>query len=92
MAVYYRDPPSSTLDSAPARLEADLAREFGREVQVVDLARAAPDLVFRVLRDKLVLLDRDKSLRIRFEVRSRNEFWDLEHVLDIVRKKRRSSA
>jgi len=92
LAVYYREPPRPSLNSPPACLEADLVRELGREVQVIDLHRAPPDLVFRILRDKVVLLDRDKSLRIRFEVRARNEFWDLEPILDIVRKKKRSSA
>ena len=92
LALYYREPPRSGLDSAPACVEADLVRELGREVQVIDLHRAPPDLVFRILRDKLVLLDRDKPLRIRFEVRARNQFWDVEPILDIVRKKKRSSA
>jgi hypothetical protein len=30
-----------------------------------------------VLRDGLLVLDRDPSVRIRFEVRARNEYFDL---------------
>jgi len=43
----------------------------------VVLNRAPVDLVHRVLRDGILLLDRDPSGRIRFEVRARNEYFDL---------------
>jgi hypothetical protein len=35
------------------------------------------DLVHRVLRDGVLLLERDRSARIRFEVRARNDYFDL---------------
>jgi predicted nucleotidyltransferase len=35
------------------------------------------DLVHRVLRDGVLVLERDRSARIRFEVRARNEYFDL---------------
>jgi len=44
------------------------------------------DLVHRVLRDSLLLAERDRSARIRFEVRSRNEYFDL---LPFLRRYRR---
>jgi hypothetical protein len=47
----------------------------------VVLNRASVDLAQRVLRDGCLLLDRDSSRRIRFEVRTRQEFWDLEPFL-----------
>jgi hypothetical protein len=47
---------------------------------------AAPDLLHRVLRDGEILLDRDPSFRIQFEVRTRNEYFDL---LPILRRYRR---
>ncbi len=81
------DPFPTVLD-----LEADLARIFRREVQVIDLRRAPVDLVFRILRDKVVLVDHDRSERLAFEVRARNEYWDLKPILDLVRKKRRSAG
>ena len=34
-----------------------------------------------MLRDRQLLLDRDRSARLRFEVRSRNEYFDLLPVL-----------
>lgn len=77
VAVLYFDPPAPTLDSARFRLEAELEREVGRPVQVVVLNEASPDLVHRVLRDGQLLVDRDPSRRIAFEVRVRNEYFDL---------------
>jgi hypothetical protein len=50
--------------------------------QVVILNRAPADLVHRVLRDGKLLVDRNPSVRIAFEVRARNEFFDLKPVLD----------
>ena len=43
--------------------------------------RAPVDLRTRVLRDGVLLVDRDPSLRIRFEVRTRNEWFDLQPIL-----------
>jgi predicted nucleotidyltransferase len=68
----------STFDELPLGLEADLERALGLPVQVVVLNTAPPDLVHRVLRDGRLVLDRDRSQRIRFEVRSRNLFFDVE--------------
>jgi hypothetical protein len=40
-----------------------------------------------VRRDGVLLLDRDPSARIRFEVRERNEFFDLQPVLARYRRR-----
>ncbi len=53
---------------------------------MVALNDAPVDLVIRVLRDGKLLVDRDRSRRIQFEVRSRNEFWDLEPYLRLCRR------
>lgn len=63
---------------APAmRLEKQIEELLGRRVQAVVLNQAPPDLVHRVLRDGKLLLDRDRSRRIRFEVLARNRYFDL---------------
>ena len=64
---------------------------LGVPVQVVALNHAPVDLVHRVLRDGKLLVDRDPSARIRFEVRARNEFFDLKPILDRYRAARRAS-
>jgi hypothetical protein len=45
------------------------------------LNRAPVDLRVRVLRDGRLLVDLDRSARIRFEVQTRNEAFDLEPIL-----------
>jgi predicted nucleotidyltransferase len=81
VAVLYAADPPSTFSGLPLRLEGELERLLGCRVQVVALNQAAPDLVHRVLRDGKLLLDVDPSRRIRFEVKMRNEFWDVEPYL-----------
>lgn len=82
------------LDSAPERrltderfaLEARIEQATGRRAQVVVLDDAPVDLVHCVLRDGKLLVDRDPSARIRFEVRARNEYFDLLPVLRLYRR------
>jgi uncharacterized protein len=75
-------------DAAPALtgpltlLRGDLERLLRRNVDLVDLRRAPVDLVHRVLRDGRLLAERDPAERVRFEVRARNEYFDLlPHLL-----------
>jgi hypothetical protein len=50
-------------------------------VDLVVLNHAPADLAHRVLRDAVLVSERNPSARIRFEVRSRNEYFDLEPIL-----------
>jgi predicted nucleotidyltransferase len=88
VAVLYAEPPPVSLEGLPLDLEAKLERVLGEEVQVVVLNRAAVDLVHRILLDGRLLVDRDPSVRIRFEIRARNEFFDLQPVLARYRSRR----
>jgi uncharacterized protein len=78
--------PPATLDAPQFALEAALERLLGRPVQVVALNRASADLVHRVLRDGRLLLDSDPAARIRFEVRSRNEYFDMAPIRRLYRR------
>lgn len=51
-----------------------------RHVDLVVLNSAPSDLVHRVLRDGVLLLDREPAHRLRFEVQARNEYFDMEPV------------
>jgi predicted nucleotidyltransferase len=73
--------PPATLDSQPYESEADLERLLGRPVQIVVLNHAPADLRARVLREGRLLVDVDRGARIRFEVQTRNEAFDLEPIL-----------
>jgi uncharacterized protein len=81
VGILYSEEPPATLEGLGFDLEGELEELLKVPVQVVVLNRASVDLVIRVLRDGKLLVDRDRSKRVRFEVRSRNEFWDLEPIL-----------
>jgi predicted nucleotidyltransferase len=83
--LYLHDPPR-TLAGLGLDLEGDLETALGLPVQIVVLNRAPADLIIRVLRDGKLLVDRDRSRRLQFEVRSRNEYWDLEPYLRLYRQ------
>jgi predicted nucleotidyltransferase len=78
VAVLYRLAPERSFEGLPLVLEGDLEKLLRRKVQVVALNDAPADLVHRVLRDGELLLDVDRSARIAFEVRARNDYFDLE--------------
>ena len=50
------------------------------QVHLVLLADAPPGLVYRVLRDGHLLLDRDPATRVRFAVRSMSKYQDMAHM------------
>ncbi len=83
--LFAADPPA-TLGAPQFALEAPLERLFGCPVQVVALNHASADLVHRVLRDGRLVLDRDRAARIRFEVRSRNEYFDMAPIRRLYRR------
>jgi predicted nucleotidyltransferase len=78
LGLLYTDDPPRTLAGLGLDLENDLERLLELPVQVVVLNRAPVDLVVRVLRDGKLLFEGNAAKRVRFEVRSRMEFWDLE--------------
>jgi predicted nucleotidyltransferase len=77
VALLYERTPASTLAARPFYAAAELESLLGEPVDVVVLNDAPPDLVHRVLRDGVLLFERDRSARIAFEVRARNEYFDL---------------
>lgn len=81
VAVLCAADPPLTYAGLPLELEGELERLLGRTTQVVVLNHAPADLRARVLRDGLLLLDRDPSARVRFEMQTRNEWFDLEPML-----------
>lgn len=86
VAVLFDAPTEPVLGNAANRLEGELERALRRPIQVVQLNRAPADLVHRVLRDGLILLDRDRAARLEFEVRLRNEYFDLEPIRRLYRR------
>jgi predicted nucleotidyltransferase len=81
VAVLLTADPPRTVDGLRLGLEGELERGLGLPVQLVVLNRAPCDLIHRVLRDGILLLDRDPGVRIRFEVDARNRYFDLQPFL-----------
>ena len=81
VGVLYAQRPAGKLDSEPMLLEGELERALQQPVQVVVLNSAPVDLAIRVLREGELFLENDRRARIRFEVQTRNEFFDLEPIL-----------
>ncbi len=77
VAVLFEPPRPAGYAGLPLALEAELERALGLPLQVIDVERVSPDLVHRVLRDGVLLVERDPSRRVAFEVRRRNEYFDL---------------
>ena len=81
IGVLFDPPPLRRLNGPRFAIEGELERTLGVPVDLVVLNDAPVDLRIRVLRDGHLLIDRDPSARIAFEVRTRNEAFDLAPVL-----------
>jgi predicted nucleotidyltransferase len=88
IAVLLEEDPPPTLEGLRFDLAADLENVLEATVDLVVLNRAPVDLTHRVLRDGLLAFEGDRSRRIAFEVRVRNEFFDLEPILKRYRQSR----
>ena len=92
VGILLRTAPSGELNDLRFELEGHLERVLGRRTQVVILNNAPPDLLHRVLRDGRLLVERDRAARIRFEVRARNEYFDLLPILKRYRRREAARA
>jgi hypothetical protein len=77
--------PTGLLDGA-FDLAGELAALIGKPVDVVVMNSAPSDVVHRILRDGELLLERDRGLRIGFEVRARNDYFDMIPIRDAYRR------
>jgi predicted nucleotidyltransferase len=80
-------PPASIADHvALTDLADELQAVTQRHVDVVALNAAHPELVHRVLRDGILLQETDSRRRILFEVKARNEFFDMQPIWTAYRR------
>jgi uncharacterized protein len=77
VAVLWERVPEDPMDALGLGLKVDLEDLLQREVDVVVLNRASVDVAQRVIRDGVIILDRDRAARIRWEVDTRTEFLEL---------------
>jgi predicted nucleotidyltransferase len=62
-------------------IQEELAGRLGRDVDVVVMNDAPLDLLHRVLRDGVRLLDRDPLERMEFELQARTQYFDFLPIL-----------
>jgi uncharacterized protein len=86
VGVLFLEDPPRTLEGLHLDLQDDLRGALGRPVDLVVMNRAPADLVHRVLRDGILLVERDRSRRVRFEVKKRAEYFDLLPILEQYRR------
>ncbi|MEK6607049.1 MAG: nucleotidyltransferase domain-containing protein [Myxococcota bacterium] len=84
VAVILREPVPERPFGYEAALSSELGAALGRsDVDIVRLDRAPPLLAQRVLRDGVLLLCRDESARIEFEVATRRRYFDTRPLREI---------
>lgn len=86
LAILLAEAPAPTLKSLARDIESEIERALRCPVEIIVLNGACADLVHRILRDGKVLLDRDRAIRIRFEVQARNEYFDLAPLRRLYRR------
>jgi predicted nucleotidyltransferase len=91
VGVLFEAPPPPTLVGQPFDAADALERLLGRPVDVIALNTAPVDLRIRILRDGHLVFERDAAARVRFEVATRNEAFDLDPILRAYRAPRRAS-
>ena len=91
LALLLHSPPPDTLDGLRLDLVARLEDRLRRPVQIVILNKAPCDLAHRVRRDGVVLIDRDRRRRVAWEVKSSNEYFDMEPIRRLYRHGRSTS-
>lgn len=71
-------------------LQVELERRAAVPVDLHDFDQLPVDLQFRIVREGVVLLDRDPARRVRREIRVLNDFNDFKPYLDRLRSAARS--
>lgn len=87
VGLLYFQTPRAALTSTTFIDQANLAEKLGVPTELIAMNTAPADLVHRILNAQRLLLDKDSSFRVRFEVRRRNEYFDLKPILDRYRRK-----
>lgn len=67
-------------------LQSDLQELVEPLVDLVVLNDAPPELVYRAIRDGVVLSEKSALERALFELRARNEYFDLQPMLELYRR------
>lgn len=81
ISVYFKEPkklPAWTVFN----IEAEASREMGKEAQIITLnGLESPVMIFQILKDGILLVDRNPEKRIIFEARALLKYHDYQYYL-----------
>jgi predicted nucleotidyltransferase len=86
LAVLFGQDPPKVLVGVVSALHGRLEASLGQAIDLVVMNDAPVDLVHRILRDGVLVNERDPDRRVAFEVKARNEYFDLKPYLDEYRR------
>lgn len=92
LALLFKSGAGPEQSALETRLLYELELHVKRPVDLVNLENASPDLVHRVLRDGVLLLETDRRRRVEFEVRARAQYFDLAPLRKLYRYRRAAKA
>jgi len=82
IAVYFREPITPNGCWPEFELEAELSRAVGATVQVIVLnTPLTPVFGFEIMKNGIVLIDRNPNLRVEFENRILRQYYDWQYFL-----------
>lgn len=82
LGVVFKEFPPKVLLGPVSDVHGRLETALNREIDLVAMNDAPVDLVHRILRDGVLVNEGDPSTRVAFEVKARNEYFDLKPYLD----------
>lgn len=68
-----------------------LTRVLGRDADVIVLNTASPFLKYAVLREGVLVYNRDPEMQLGFELKAMNEYFDYKPILEMYRERLRAS-
>jgi hypothetical protein len=82
IAILFKDENKNKIDRFERRLdlEIELEKEIGIPVDIVDIETAQPVLQHQIRKHGKLILEKDHSYRVRFEVASRRRYFDMLRV------------
>jgi predicted nucleotidyltransferase len=92
IAVLFKGEPKPSLSGRGQFLASELEALLGKEVDLVVLNDASPELVHYVMLDGELLIDRDTDARVEFEVKMMNEYFDVLPYLELYRQQNGEAA
>jgi uncharacterized protein len=91
VALLYRTAPTPTLAGLGFDIAHELELAVSRAVDVVVLNTSSADLIHRVLRDGVLVLESDRGARVAFEVNARAQYFDLAPLRARMRSARKGT-